>query len=110
MIYVNEGYKNYKYLVSASDNYIILTDQKKAGGNKEYETINIIYQYINPPITIESTKQVWNEINYTKIETSSNLFDRADTSNILTCVFFIILLTFYIINRVTEFVERGGIM
>lgn len=31
MIYVNEGYEDYQYLVQANDNYYILTDQRSAG-------------------------------------------------------------------------------
>lgn len=109
MIYVNEGYEDYNYLVQANDNYYILTNQRSAGGGNQYETIDVIYQYINPPQTIEGTRQVWSNITYDRIETTSDFWERPDSANILTCVFFIVLLAVKVINYVTEFVERGGI-
>lgn len=109
MLYVPEKYKNYKYIVSASDNYIILTDVSSAGGAERYEEIDVIYQYINPPLTVETTRQVWSDISYSKIETSSEFFERPDASNILLCVFFLVFLTITVINLVTEFVEKNGI-
>lgn len=113
MIYVNEDYENYKYLVSIADNYIVLTNQKSAGyeSGYDYEEIDIIYQYFYPSsCTIQSSKNVRSYTEYQKIDISTDFFDRADCSFILLSVFFILMLAIKVINMVTEFVERGGII
>ena len=111
MIFVKDKYKEYKYLIKASDNYVILTNQNRAGGNNEYETIDVIYQYIIPSeLVIEGEKQVWSETQYQKIETSQNYWDRADVCEIHITAMSITLLALFIINIVTKLVCKGGLV
>lgn len=110
-MFVKEGYENYKYLVSVSDNYIVLTNQSNAGGGDRYETIDIIYQYIKPSeLVIEGEKQVWSATTYKKIETSSNYWDRADVCDIHSTAMSITILALFVINIVTKLVCKGGLV
>lgn len=52
---------------------------------------------------------MWSSTSYDKVEVTNDFWERADSANILTCAFFIVLLATKVINYVTEFVERGGI-
>lgn len=111
MLFVKEGYENYKYLVSVSDNYVVLTNQSKAGGGNEYETIDVIYQYIVPSeLVIKGERQVWSETTYKRIETSKNYWDRADVCNIHITAMSITLLALFVINIVTKLVCKGGLV
>lgn len=111
MLYVNEGYENYKYIVSVSDNYIILTDRKNVTADWTNPVdIPIIYQYFIPSnCTIETTRTVSSNQSYSTVDISTDYWDRADCSLISTCIFFLILLFIVICNSITEFVEKGGI-
>ena len=57
-MFVNSDYLDYKYLVSVSDNYVVLTDQHTVNGSwQDPEQIDIIYQFFEPStLTIESTR------------------------------------------------------
>ena len=111
MLYVKDGYEDYQYIVSQSDNYIILTNQATAGGEDRYETIDIIYQYLKPSeLVIEGEKQVWNYTEYQKIETTQNYWERADIHDIHITAMSIVILTLSIVNIVTKLVCRGGLV
>lgn len=111
MIFVNEDYSNFKYLVSASDNYFILTNQRSATGTwQEPETIDIIYQYIKPSIyTIESTKSITDTRTFQQVEITSNIENRADFNDILNSYFIILFFFLFLLNGFTRFAKKGGI-
>lgn len=110
-MFVNEGYENYKYFVNASDNFVVLTN--KSYVNADYnnpQEINVIYQYFNPSyITIEGKQTIRTSTSYIQVETSNSFWDRPDCSNIMTCIFFIVILSLFIINGLTKFIVKGGI-
>lgn len=113
LIYVDENYDNYKYLVEVSNNYIVLTNQRTAGyeNSYDYEEIDIIYQFFEPStMIIEDTKNVRGYTEYTEIENrTSEFWERPDISNISIVVALIVVLTLFIINSITKFVIRGGL-
>ena len=111
MIFVNEDYSDFKYLVSASDNYFILTNQPSANGTwQEPETIDVIYQYINPSIyTIESTQSISNIRSFQKVAITSNIENRADFNDILNSYFIILFFFLFLLNGFTRFAKKGGI-
>lgn len=110
-MFVREDYDDYHYAVSVSDNYVILAKTRSVNGTWENpQTIPVIYQYFNPSqLVIEGTRSFNNYQTFTNVDVDSDFFNRPDCSNILTCVFFIIFLTVFVINQCTAFVHRGGI-
>lgn len=110
-MFVNEGYENYKYLVKASDNYIILSNDNYASGTWENpDSINIIYQYIKPSIlTIEGQMEFTNEETFERVETTSNYWDRGDACELTIAGLGILFFILFIINALTRFVRKGGI-
>ena len=113
MVYIDENYDNYKYLVEASDNYLVLTNQRTAGytDSYEYEEIDIIYQYLNPStMVIEDTRNVRGYTEYKQVnDITSEFWERPDISNISIVVALIVILVCFIINGVTKFCLRGGL-
>ena len=111
MIFVDKEYSDYQYLVSASDNYFILTNQRTASGTwQEPETIDIIYQYINPSIyVIESTQSITNTRTFQKVDTTSDVENRSDFNNILTSYFIVLFFILFLLNGFTRFAKKGGI-
>lgn len=108
MIYVKEDYENYKYLVSVSDNYVVLTNQSRANN----EEIDIIYQYINSPFTvIESTKTYgqFQEVYFDEIETSQNIMDSSMYPFYVLSVLAVVMFIVFIINPITKIAKKGGI-
>lgn len=111
MLFVNEEYENYKYLVEANDNYIVLTNRSYVAGAYDNQVeYKVIYQYLKPSIlTIEDTRVARTEINFDKIETSQNYWDRADCPELICASFTIIWFLLFIINALTRFVRKGGV-
>lgn len=102
--------KNYKYVVTTSDNYVVLTDQRRVSGSwQEPETINTLTQYLKPStIAIEGTQTFTNEREFTEMKVTNDYWERADSIEITTCgtILFIVLLIF--MNGVTRVVKKGG--
>lgn len=111
-MFVNEDYLNYKYLVSVSDNYVVLTNRSSISADwqnpKEY---NVIYQYFNPSyLTLEATRTTSQSLSFNQIDVSNSFWDRADCHFILLSVFILVLLIMFVVNQVTEFITKGGLM
>lgn len=112
MIYVNDNYKNYKYLVEVSDNYVCLSDTRSVSADwQNPETIDVIYQYLSPSTyVIEGTKTYTSEKSFDIIETRQGFWDRADSSNIFYCGLVMTFFAVFIINQLTRIVKRGGLL
>ena len=112
MIYVNDNYKNYKYLVEVSDNYVCLSDTRIVSADWQNPlTIDVIYQYLTPSTyVIEGTKTYTSEKSFDIIETSQEFWDRADASNIFYSGLVITFFAVFIINQLTRIVKRGGLL
>lgn len=110
MLFVNEGYEDFEYVVSVSDNYVCLTDQPSASN----ETIDVIYQYNIPShLVIEDTRtygQYQSLVSFDRVETSTDFYDRGDCSLILIAGLCVTVLVCKVINMVTEFVSKDGII
>lgn len=110
-MFVNEDYSNYKYLVSVSDNYVVLTNKSTVNGSwespKEYD---VIYQYINPStLVIESSRTTSSTLQFSQIDISNDFWDRADSPILFNTSIVVIVCACYILNVLTRIVKRGGI-
>lgn len=112
MIFVNEDYDNYKYLVEASDNYVVLTNSSYASGTWESpDEIDVIYQYITPStLVIEGTRTYNSEKYFERVDISSDFWDRADSPMIFESAVLVTIIAVYIINILTRIVKRGGLL
>ena len=110
-MFVNEDYEDYNYLVSASDNYVILTNRSSVNASWDNpKSIPIIYQYLNPSfVTIEGSRSYTNNTYFNQVETSQSFYSRADCCNILIVQFIIIFFLIFILNGLTRFVKKGGV-
>lgn len=110
-MFINQNYKNYKYVVGISDNYLILARQSSV--NASYNnpvTIDVVYQYLKPSfLTVESTRTFTTVTNFSQIESSQSFFARADSMDIIKCQFLIIFFVIFVLNGITRFVKKGGI-
>ena len=110
-MFVNEDYANYKYLVSVSDNYVVLTNRHSVNADWQRPvTIDIIYQYFDPSyITIESERNITSQIVYSEVDISSDFWDRPDCPKLIVAIFCVSILLIKIVNSITEFVQKGGL-
>lgn len=111
MMFVNQEYNRYKYLVEVSDNYIVLTDSRAVAGDWQTPvTIDIIYQYIEPStLVIESERTFTNNRTFTEIEVSNNYWDRADSIKITNGSILMLFMMIFFINGLTRIFKKGGI-
>lgn len=112
MIFVNEDYNNYKYLVEASDNYVVLSNSSYVEGDwQNPDTIDVIYQYIKPStLTIEGTQTYTTTKSFDRVEISNDFWDRGDSPTIFGYAVLVTFLALYIINILTKVVKRGGLL
>lgn len=110
-MFVNEEYKNYKYLVSASDNYVILTNRRSINADWQNPVeYPVIYQYFDPSyINIEATRTTSSSVVFPEVEVSQDFWDRPDCSELAVVITICVILLMFVINSITEFVQRGGI-
>lgn len=111
MIYTQSQYKNYKYLVEVSDNYVVLTDSHYANGDwQNPDTIDIIYQFINEPLTvIEAERDITTTRTFQQVDISHNFFDSPKYPQYSTNIIIVVMFILYIINPITKMVKKGGI-
>ena len=109
-MFVNEDYSNYKYLVSVSDNYVVLTNRHSVSADwQNPQNINVIYQYFKPSfVTIESTRTVNSSVVYEQVDISDSFYSRADCIDIIFAQFLVIFFVAFIFNGLTRFVKKGG--
>lgn len=112
MIYVNDNYKNYKYLVEVSDNYVCLSDTKSVSADWQNPvTIDVIYQYLSPSTyVIEGTKTYTSERSFDTIKTGQDFWDRSDSPSIFYSGLVMIFFALFIISQLTKIVTRGGLL
>lgn len=110
-MFVNEDYLNFKYVVSVSDNYVVLTNRHSLIASWDNpQTIDVIYQYLKPStLTIEGERTFNTSQVFEQIDVDNNMSSRADFCDIwLSCLLFISVVVFTCINCVTKLVHRGG--
>lgn len=111
MIFVNDGYENYKYLVEASDNYVILSNDNYASGSWDNpDKIDVIYQYLKPSIlTVETEMSFTREQTFERVEITTEYWQRADCPELTCASLAMLLFILFIINALTRFVKKGGV-
>lgn len=111
-MFVNEDYENYRYLVSASDNYYILTNSRYIDGSFDSpDEINIIYQYIKPSfLTIPSTYTSYRYEEFTRVDNlTSDFKERGDYIDIIIGCTIVVILAMFIFKQVTRLFVKGGV-
>lgn len=112
-MYVPGDYSSYKYVVSCSDNYIILTNRHSVNADWQNPvTIDIIYQYFKPSfVTIEGERTLTSSQTYEQVDISDNDFERGDFCDFFTsAMLFISVIVFTIINGLSRIFKKGGII
>lgn len=112
-MFVNEDYLNFKYVVSVSDNYIVLTNQRSVSADwQNPQSIDVIYQYLKPSfLVIEGERTFNNSQTFEQISVTDNDFYRADYCDILTsAMLFISVVVFTVINSISRLVHKGGLI
>ena len=112
MIYLNDNYKNYKYLVEVSDNYICLTDEKNIVADWEHpHSIDVVYQFFKPSTyVVEDVKTYTSDRSFETVKTSQDFWDRGDSPALFSVSVLVIACTLFLINILTKIVKRGGIL
>lgn len=110
-MFINENYKNYKYVVGISDNYLILSKQSSVSADwNRPATIDVIYQYLNPSfLTVEATRTFTTDTTFSIIETSNSFFARADSLDLIKVQVILIFMILFFLNSLTKFVHKGGV-
>lgn len=110
-MFINENYKNYKYVVGNSDNYLVLSKQPSVTADwNNPKTIDVVYQYLSPSfVSFEATRTFTANTYFSEIETSQSFFARADCNQIILSQFLIIFFVVFVLNGLTRFVKKGGV-
>lgn len=111
-MFINDNYKNYKYVVGISDNYLILSRQSSVNASLDSpKTIDVVYQYLTPSfLTIEATRTFNTTTYFSELDNpSQSFFARTDCNSIILSQFLIIFFVIFCINGLTRFVKKGGV-
>lgn len=109
-MYVDSNHLEYKYLVSSSDNYIVLTNTRSVNGTWDNPSeIDTYIQYINPSIYgFESYSTYTSTRIFPEIEVTDNFYARADSLDIIKVqIMFLFTILFYF-NALTRLFKKGG--
>lgn len=111
MMFVNEEYSNYKYVVGISDNYLILAKQREVNASWDNpKTIDVVYQYLNPSfLSVPATRTFSSATSFSEIETSQSFFARSDSLDLIKVQVILIFMILFFLNGLTKFVHKGGV-
>lgn len=109
MIYVNDT--DYKYVVSRSDNYIVLTNQKNVSASYQNPVeIDTLTQYLYPSTYFyEGVQTVTTNRSYDSVEVTDDFWARSDMPLIFTSYFCMLFILIFIINIFTKLLRPGGV-
>lgn len=114
MVYVNEDIQNYKYLVSVSDNYIILSKDSFANGDyMSPDTIDVVYQFFEPNFqTIKTTLSISRQQDFPNISSqfTTDLGATSNYPNLIICSLLVVFVLMFIFNGLTRIVKKSGII
>ena len=107
-LYVPSEYSNYKYLVSASDNYVCLSSRRYINGSWQQEDeIPVIYQYLKPSfLTIEDTLSATYYKEFESVDLTSDFQYRADYIDIMCGVSLLCILVIFIFKNIIKIAYR----
>lgn len=109
-IYLPNEYINYKYLYNITNDYIELTDTKTFTANNTYDVIRIYNNYEGLIVEREIiTPNYYTTTSHNVVNVTNNFFARKDIEPILIGSIFIIVISLYVLNKVTEFFKKGGV-
>lgn len=110
-MFIDENYKNYKYVVGVSDNYVVLSKTPSVTADwQSPKTIDVIYQYLNPSfLVIEDTRTFSSSQSFDSVDSSQSFFSRADCNSIILSQFLVIFFVIFVLNGLTRFVKKGGV-
>lgn len=113
MIYIDSDNTNYKYLVSASDNYVVLSRSSSIDGTWDNpDTINVLYQYFTPSVySIKTTYTSTSSRSFSDVSSqfATSIYDRSDFPILFVCNFLTLFLFGFILNQLTKLVKKGGV-
>lgn len=110
-MYVDTDYLDYKYIVSYSDNYAILSNSRSVHGTWDNPAeIDTYVQYFTPStFGFESTSSFTTTRIFPEIEVTDNFYARADSLDIIKVqIMFLFTILFYF-NALTRLVKKGGV-
>lgn len=112
MMFVNEDYEDYKYVVGISDNYLILAKQSHVNADwNNQQTIDVIYQFLSPSfLTVEATRTFSTSTYFSEVDTSQSFFARSDSLDLIKVQVILIFMILFFINGLTKFVHKGGVI
>lgn len=110
-MYVDEDYLSYRYVVSYSDNFVVLSNSSSVNASWDSpRTIDTVIQYIKPSsLSIPSEQTFTSSRTFSRIDVNSDLESRADYPEIMTATFCIGFFVVFLINGLTKLVKKGGI-
>lgn len=112
-MFVNADYTNYKYVISVSDNYVVLTNRSSVNGSWDNpQTLSVIYQYLKPSfLVIEGERSFSTSQTFEQIDISDNDFERADYCDFFnSSMLFLAVIVFTILNSISRLVKKGGVI
>ena len=112
MVYLPSNFNNYKYLVSYSDNYLVLSDSSFIAGDFNYpDEVDILIAYMDSPQYIETTYTSYSSRFFDNISSQiSNDFSVSTFyPNYVIIGFIYIIFTLFIINQFTKLFKKGGV-
>lgn len=110
MLYTNDDYLNYKYVVTYSDNYLVLTNTHRVYADyTSPDDINCLVQYLEPSdLRFETVQTFYQNRTFPEVELSSSDWQRSDISKVMIVSFLIVILTIFIYNILSKIFVRGG--
>lgn len=111
MMFVNEEYDDYKYVVGISDNYLVLAKEDHVTATAlSPKTIDVVYQYLDPSfLTVEATRTFNTTTYFSDVDISSSFFARADSLDLIKVQVILIFFILFFLNGLTRFVRKGGV-
>lgn len=110
-MYVDEDYLSYRYVVSYSDNFVVLSNSSSVTASWDNpKTINTVIQYLKPSsFFIPSEQTFTNSRTFSRIDVDCDLESRADYPEIMIATFCIGFFIVFLLNGLTKLVKKGGI-
>lgn len=112
-MFVDSDYQNFKYVVSVSDNYVVLTNHRTVTADwTNPTTIDVIYQYLKPSfLVIEGERTFTSSQEFTQVDVTDDDTFRADYSDYFnSAMLFLFVICFTVINSISRLVKKGGVI
>lgn len=108
-IYLPTEYLNFKYLLNVTNDYIDLINTPFVNYNQNYTYIRVYNNREGFVVMRSSSTGNYNTITASEVNVTDDFFARRDSFTILGCAFIFLFAVVLIFNRVTEFINKGGL-